>query len=69
MNRKKIILSILLGIIAISAMIISDKLYKEKNQFNSEKYGNFTRNAFVSHDATPLERESFDALNIIPIRE
>ena len=32
MNRKKIILSILLGIIAISAMIISDKLYKEKNQ-------------------------------------
>ena len=32
MNRKKIILSILLGIIAISAMIISDKLYKEKDK-------------------------------------
>ena len=44
-------------------------IYKEKNQFTSEKYGNFTRNAFISHDAKPLERESFDALNIIPIRE
>lgn len=32
MNQKKIILSILLGITAISAVIISDKLYKEKNQ-------------------------------------
>ena len=42
MNRKKIILSILLGIIAISAMIISDKLYKEKDKrlfsFSKEQY-------------------------------
>lgn len=44
-------------------------IYKENIQCTSEKYGDFIRNAFVSHNATPLERESFDALNIIPIRE
>ena len=38
MNRKKIILSILLGIIAISAMIISDKLYKEKDKSSIVEY-------------------------------
>lgn len=38
MKRKTIILSILLGIIAISAMIISDKLYKEKDKSSIVEY-------------------------------
>lgn len=38
MKRKTIILSILLGIIAISAMIISDKLYKEKDKSSLVEY-------------------------------
>lgn len=44
-------------------------IYKENIQCNSEKYGDFIRSVFVSHNAVPLERESFDSLNIIPKRD
>lgn len=44
-------------------------IYKEMEHFVSEDHGEYDRSVWKAHNAKPLVREEFDALNIIPKRD